>query len=107
TLHAALPILDADGCRQQASLSGTEGDLCRRLDALVRERREVIERDTPQHWRRAGGYRLERLLGEERHLAHLLCGSEGTLGFVTGVTLGLVERPRQTALGVVHYEARR
>ena len=99
--------LDAAGWRHKASLSGTEGDLYRRLDALVRERRDVIERDTPQHWRRAGGYRLERLLGEEMNLAHLLCGSEGTLGFVTGVTLGLVERPRQTALGVVHYEARR
>ncbi len=85
----------------------------RSLDRLIAERAEVVRRDTPSWWRRAGGYRLERLLAEggdgaaSRNLAHLLCGSEGTLAFATSITLGLVEKPKRTALGVVHYDTRR
>ena len=116
--------LDDAGWHHKLTLSGAEGDLYRALDRLTTEWEEVIRRDTPKWWRRAGGYRLERLLdfetgapfparggmraaGGTRNLAHLLCGSEGTLAFATSITLGLVEKPRRTSLGVVHYDTRR
>ncbi|MDX1532455.1 MAG: FAD-linked oxidase C-terminal domain-containing protein, partial [Rhodothermales bacterium] len=68
----------------------------------------AIREHTPQHWRRAGGYRLERLLDpDRRNVAEVLCGSEGTFAFVTEATLGLVERPPRTALGVAHFPTRR
>ncbi len=100
--------LDEAGWTQKLRASGSEGRVYRALDALLARERETIERDTPKHWRRAGGYRLERLLDRaHRNPAHLLCGSEGTLAFVTEITLGLVERPVRTALGVAHFESRR
>lgn len=99
---------DRDVWAHRCRKGGGEGDIYRRVDGLLREYGEAIRRDTPRHWRRAGGYRLERLLDpESRNLAHVMCGSEGTLGFVTGVTLGLVDRPLQTAVGVAHFESRR
>ena len=88
---------------------GREGDLYRGLDALLSEKADVIERDTPRHWRRNSGYRLEYLLpsgdgASERNVAQLLCGSEGTLALATEIELSLVQRPRRTVLGVVHFE---
>lgn len=93
--------------QQKMRLSGEEGALYRSIEALLGEYGDVIRRDTPTHWRRAGGYRLERLLdAPEKNLAHILCGSEGTLGFVTEATFSVVDLPRQTALGVVHFPTR-
>jgi FAD/FMN-containing dehydrogenase/Fe-S oxidoreductase len=86
---------------------GREGALYRGLEALLADGgRETIEQDTPGHWRRNNGYRLETLLEEERNLAKLLCGSEGTLAVATEITCDLVETPSTTGLGVVHFETR-
>ena len=43
-------------------------------------RRSEIERMFPKVQRRVGGYNLDSLLADEPNLAHLLVGSEGTLG---------------------------
>ncbi len=88
-------------------LPGLEGAVYRQLDTFVARRADVIERDTPSHWRRNSGYRLETLLGEQLNLARLLCGSEGTLAFITEVEVALVPRPKSTAVGVVHFRSRR
>jgi FAD/FMN-containing dehydrogenase/Fe-S oxidoreductase len=94
------------GWQERMRADGREGALYRGLDAMLAEGRETIEQDTPSHWRRNNGYRLEALLGEERNLAKLLCGSEGTLAVATEITCGLVEKPRRTALGVAHFATR-
>lgn len=112
--------LGPDSWKQKTTRSGSEGDVYRRIDALLNVHGPTIERDTPKHWRRAGGYRLERLLeapgidrgpgrlwNGTRNLAHLLCGSEGTLAFAAEITVGLVEKPNHTVLGIVHFESRR
>lgn len=84
-----------------------EGRLYRQVGAILNEDRTAIERDTPRHWRRAGGYRLERLLTMgRRNLSSLLCGSEGTLGVLTSIKLSLVDRPKRTGLAVVHFRSR-
>ena len=101
-------------------MGGAEGEVYRRVDALLKVHEQAVRRDTPEHWRRAGGYRLERMVEAPevdrgpgrgwdgtRNLAALLAGSEGTLGIATEITLGLVERPTHAVLGVVHYSARR
>ena len=104
----------------KTTLNGAEGEVYRRVDALLKLHGPAIRKDTPRHWRRAGGYRLERLLEAPevdrgpgrawdgtRNIAHLLCGSEGTLAFTTEITIGLVDRPNHTALGMVHFADRR
>ena len=89
---------------QRARASGREGDIFRGLGQLLETHAETIRRDTPRHWRRNSGYRLEHLLDETaRNPARLLCGSEGTLAVTKEIRLKVVERPKRTALGVVHF----
>jgi FAD/FMN-containing dehydrogenase/Fe-S oxidoreductase len=86
---------------------GLEGAIHRGLQALLADGgRETIEEDTPSHWRRNNGYRLETLLDDSPNLAKLLCGSEGTLAVTTELTFDLVEKPATTGLGVVHFASR-
>ncbi|WP_420456701.1 FAD-binding and (Fe-S)-binding domain-containing protein [Rubrivirga sp.] len=111
--------LDAAGWIARTKVGGTEGEVVRRVDALLRVHEHAIRQDTPRWWRRAGGYRLERMVEAPevdrgpgrawdgtRNLAALLAGSEGTLAFATEITLALTERPPHAALGVVHFESR-
>lgn len=94
-----------------------EGEIYRRILALVRDPHnlEVIRQSTPRHWRRCGGYNLDRLTDGQGfsfrwpfdprfNLARLIGGSEGTLAFITEVKLNLVEAPRRTALAIVHFD---
>ena len=100
--------VDAALWKQKCAAPGREGMIYRKIDELLEADGAVIERDTPRHWRRNSGYRLEHLLDpSSRNLARLLCGSEGTLAVTAELTLSLVERPRSTALGIVHYETLR
>jgi Fe-S oxidoreductase len=63
-----------------------------------------IERRFPKILRRVGGYNLDRFTGDQPfNLAHLLVGSEGTLGVTLEATLGLVELPHSKALLVVQF----
>lgn len=99
--------LDRDGWQAHMRKEGLEGAIYRGLEALLADGgRETIEEDTPRHWRRNNGYRLEALLEEDRNLGKLLCGSEGTLAVATEITCNLVEKPARTGLGIVHFESR-
>lgn len=94
--------------RQKTFAPGREGEIYRGMNELLEARGGIIERDTPRHWRRNSGYRLEYLLEpSDRNLARLLCGSEGTLAVASEITISLVDRPAMTALGVVHFETLR
>ena len=81
-----------------------------------------IKERWPRTWRRASGYSLNYLLpwsastppnweysaypdlkAGHINLAHLLAGSEGTLGILSLATVRLVPLPRHTILGVLHY----
>jgi FAD/FMN-containing dehydrogenase/Fe-S oxidoreductase len=94
-----------------------EGQLYHKISAIIQdpEKERIIKEGTPHHWRRCGGYNVDRLLGgngasfliEQDHrfnLAKLICGSEGTLAVMTGIKLGLVPIPKMTALAVIHFD---
>ncbi|MER5460336.1 FAD-binding and (Fe-S)-binding domain-containing protein [Streptomyces sp. NPDC002668] len=54
--------------------------------------------------RRISGYALDALLPEKGvDLARAFCGSEGTLGVLTGASVRLVDAPRARALAVLGY----
>jgi FAD/FMN-containing dehydrogenase/Fe-S oxidoreductase len=116
---ATFDALGPDAWAARTRLGGPEGEIYRRVDALLTVHEQAIRRDTPRHWRRAGGYRLERLIEAPeidrgpgrawdgtRNLTHLLAGAEGTLGFTTRLTIGLVEKPACSGLGIVHFPTR-
>ncbi len=104
--------------RQKAQRGGFEGQIYSQMLGITQNEgnQAIIRERTPKHWRRCGGYNADRLIGgsgvsflipqnNSFNLAKLLCGSEGTLGFMSEITLGLVEIPKKTAIAVVHFDS--
>jgi len=89
--------------------------------ALTRDCRAIVDAVAPQmatdRWpkllRRVGGYNLDMVRPERfaamkrnrpgHNMAHLLVGSEGTLGFFTRLQLTLHPLPKAKVLGVCHF----
>lgn len=97
------PVDEAERERRarQATL---EGRLYRALPHLVEEHRHAIETGFPPFWRRAGGYRLDRLAaGDMFDLAKFVVGSEGTLVIATRAVVDLVPKPKRTVFAVGHF----
>ncbi|MEU5688365.1 FAD-binding oxidoreductase [Streptomyces venezuelae] len=82
-----------------------EGALYRELPEIVRANAAAIAEGFPAHWRRACGYRLDRLAREDTpfDLAKFVVGSEGTLAVVTRALVDLVPKPRLTVIAVGHF----
>lgn len=107
----------SDALAQCCKRPGLEGEIYRRLIALVDDpsNQSTIRTGTPRHWRRRGGYNLDRFVDGDLtfklprdprfNLADIATGSEGTLAVMTEITLGLVPVPRKTALALVHYDS--
>ena len=112
--QAYLGPLEAEGLKKKAQQSGAEGRLYRGIIELTQspEHRKTIIEGTPRHWRRCGGYNLDRFVGkaasfkvpqdERFNLAKLVCGAEGTLAVIQDVTLNLVPIPEARGLAIVH-----
>ncbi|QEG37273.1 FAD-binding and (Fe-S)-binding domain-containing protein [Bythopirellula goksoeyrii] len=100
----------------KTQLSGLEGRIYRELAALVEspKNREVIRENTPNHWRRCGGYNLDRLVpgaasyrrpqDPRFNVAKLLCGSEGSLGVMHEIKVNLVDVPKMATIAVIHFD---
>ena len=112
--------LDTAVFPQYLNRSGLEGDIYRQMHALTQDaaNQEIIRSGTPRHWRRCGGYNLDRLVpvsngrptyrwpyDERFNLAKLICGAEGGLGVITELKLNLVPLPQHTALAIVHFNS--
>lgn len=95
--------------------AGLEGRIYSEIAALTRANADIIRRGTPRHWRRCGGYNLDRFIDsgvsfrlpqdKRFNLANLVCGAEGTLAVITEIKLNLVPRPQKTALGLAHFKS--
>jgi FAD/FMN-containing dehydrogenase/Fe-S oxidoreductase len=108
--------LEREQLTERATRGGLEGWIYRAMENLIGDRgnRRVIRNGTPRHWRRCGGYNLDRLVeGSHFHhhrdrrfnLAKLVCGGEGTLAVIEDVTLNLVPVPKLTALALLHFDS--
>src|SRR5690242_14450448 len=66
---------------------------------------DEIERNFPKVQRRVGGYNLDSFVPgkNDANLAHILVGSEGTLGFTTKVELKLWPVLGKRAVGACHF----
>ncbi len=101
--------IDADMLRQKASQSGLEASIYRGMSEILMQdaNRAAISAGTAKHWRRCGGYNLDRFVESDLsygyprrdtrfNLSSLICGSEGTLGVMTDIKVGLVDVPKST-----------
>ena len=102
---------------QYKKRSGLEGAIYRNISTLISDsdNQHIIKAATPRHWRRCGGYNLERMIAEGGsykypqqqfgfNLSKLMCGAEGTFGVMTEIMLNVVPKPTKTALAIVHFE---
>ncbi|MCH7930426.1 MAG: FAD-binding protein [Proteobacteria bacterium] len=78
-------------------------ELVRQMRALAQREGGEIVRRFPKLLRRVGGYNIDTIDAGGHNMAHLLVGSEGTLGFFRRITLDLAPIPPHTALGVCHF----
>jgi len=106
----AIDAVLADGNRAHFGRMGDPGvnvppDLVRDLLAIAAREADEIERRFPKVQRRVGGYNLDALVPSRNdiNLAHILVGSEGTLGFSTRIELKLSPQLPRRALGACHF----
>ncbi len=102
---------------QYQTRSDFEAQIYQKFAAITfnERNRDIIAAGTPRHWRRCGGYNLDRFINGEGinfrlpqdhtfNLAKLICGAEGTLAVINEVKLNLVDIPKQAAIAVVHFD---
>ncbi|MDY8108884.1 FAD-linked oxidase C-terminal domain-containing protein [Fulvimarina sp. 2208YS6-2-32] len=112
----AIEAVLADGTRgrfaelEQGAKGEPPRDLVAAMLALGRREAGEIAARFPGVQRRVGGYNLDALVqtdhpgGDPVNLAHLLVGSEGTLGISTAIEIKLSPLPKATKrLGVCHF----
>ncbi len=97
------PVDEAER-RRRAGAATLEGEIHRRLPGIVAENRDAIAAGFPPFWRRACGYRLDRMADGGFDLAKFVVGSEGTLAIATEVLVDLVPRPKHTVYAVGHFD---
>lgn len=76
------------------------------VTSVVQSHASEIAARFPKVMRRNGGYALDRVKLDPQgrpNLETLICGSEGTLGLVTGAVLNLVPLPKHKGLVVAHF----
>ncbi|MEM7330693.1 MAG: FAD-linked oxidase C-terminal domain-containing protein, partial [Chloroflexota bacterium] len=118
---AHLAPLSAEQLAQQGQKAGFEGDIYRALCQIVENEtnQAIIQQGTPRHWRRCGGYNLDRLMHSEAHpvsyhpkwpadrrfnLAKMMAGSEGTLAVFKELKLNLVPLPKASVVALVTFD---
>ncbi|MCW8196134.1 FAD-binding oxidoreductase [Proteobacteria bacterium 005FR1] len=113
----SLKTVLADGCVwESVPLDETEfqavskrgdriGEVHRLLDSISREYADLIQEVFPPLNRSLTGYDLAHLRrGDRFDLNSILCGSEGTLGFVAEAVVNLERLPQHSALIVIQYD---
>jgi FAD/FMN-containing dehydrogenase/Fe-S oxidoreductase len=89
---------------EKMRLSGLEGEIYRRVAHIKNIYRDEILARYPRYWRRVCGYNLDELVKDRPlNMARLIVGSEGTLLNVIEAKVRVVERPKKTALVILHY----
>ncbi len=106
--------LDDNMFSQMQQRSGLEGQIYRKINNILNHQAETIRKATPKHWRRTGGYLLDRLIDGVSHkwprsphvnLAKLISGAEGTLAVISEIKLNLVPKPKMTTLALVQFSS--
>ena len=86
---------------------GLTGAIHRTVDDVQRRRRDDIEARFPKLNRCLTGYDLAHIRNDDGQfdLNNILCGSEGTLGFIVEAKLNVLRIPKHSALVNVRYDS--
>lgn len=97
--------MDEESFKAASSQQNRIGELHRVVDSIDKEYRPLIDETFPKLNRCLTGYDLAHIRDDNEHfnLNSVLCGSEGTLGFITEAKLNLLKIPKTSALVIVKY----
>ncbi len=101
TTFAPLSAKELDKKKAEKTL---EGEIYRKIHALIEENRAIIEKARPKVSKNSSGYALWSVEDPEKgtfDLSKLIVGSQGTLALVTSAKLGLMRRKTHRAMLVV------
>lgn len=97
------PLTPAE-LEEKKKLKTLEGDIYRKMDAMVTKNASLIEQHRPKVSKNSAGYGLWRIRDEKTgmfNLAKLVCGSQGSLALWTKAKLKLVKPKERRAMLVV------
>ncbi len=89
---------------QKKELQTLEGEICRKVDALISENLREIENARPKVTKNSAGYALWSVTDAQTNtfnLAKLITGSQGTLALVTEATFSLVKPKEHRSMLIV------
>lgn len=99
-----LKDLSPEELEEKKKYNTLEGEIYKKMDSLLTENAELIEKHRPKVSKNSAGYALWSIRDENAHtfnLAKLICGSQGTLALWTKAKLGLVVPKPHRAMLVV------
>ncbi|MFB2703085.1 D-2-hydroxyglutarate dehydrogenase YdiJ [Aeromonas veronii] len=100
--------LNGERLADKLALESREGEIYRTLYRIGKERRADIEATFPKLNRFLTGYDLKHLYQPDTDtldVSRVLCGSEGSLGFITEARLNITPIPRYRTLVNVKYDS--
>lgn len=98
--------LDKEHWKEKLKVHGSEGKIYRSLERIRKEFGQDIREKFPKIKRRASGYSLDEMLNEESfNVSSLICGAEGTLGFISEIKIALSPIPKRPTLVVIGYKS--
>ncbi len=89
---------------EKKKLDTLEGDIYRKMDILITDNMDVIEKHKPKVSKNSAGYAIWSIRDKDTHtfnLAKLICGSQGTLALWSKAKLGLVVPKPHRAMLVI------
>jgi Fe-S oxidoreductase/FAD/FMN-containing dehydrogenase len=117
--RAVFGEVTADQFAAKCRLPGREGEIYREVARVRESHGDEIRARYPSQWRRVAGYNLNELLGVSVRphslagggngaprpfsMARLITGSEGTFVTIVEAKMRLVDRPKRTALDIIHF----
>lgn len=102
--RATFKELSQSELEEKKNLENLEGDIYRKMDALVSEHVADIQKARPSVTKNSAGYALWSVRNMEKktfNLAKLLVGSQGTLALITKAKVRLVAPPEHKAMLVI------
>lgn len=98
-----LKNLSGEALQEKLKEQSFEGDLYRRVSALVVRNADTIKKNTPQVEKNSSGYALWDIGDGKKslNLARLMVGAQGTLGIITKIHFTLVKPKQYSAMTVL------